>query len=81
MGANCEPLLAKGSSDEYEQCTDDLLKQKDAETWRNSILKAHELLIVDDENFSRISVLRLLKNLGDPETDSATNGVEALSHP
>lgn len=36
-------------------------------------------LIVDDHNFSRITVLRLLKNLGDPETLSATNGIEALS--
>ncbi|MBD3266092.1 response regulator [bacterium] len=37
------------------------------------------LLIVDDENFSRITVLRLLKNLGDPKTESATNGLEAFT--
>ncbi len=37
------------------------------------------LLIVDDENFSRIAVLRLLKNLGDPNTLSATNGLEAIT--
>ena len=36
-------------------------------------------LIVDDHNFSRITVLRLLKNMGDPQTFSATNGLEALS--
>jgi two-component system, chemotaxis family, chemotaxis protein CheY len=36
-------------------------------------------LIVDDHNFSRITVLRLLKNMGDPQTYSATNGIEALS--
>lgn len=36
-------------------------------------------LIVDDHNFSRITVLRLLKNLGDPQTLSATNGIEALA--
>lgn len=38
-----------------------------------------KLLIVDDHNFSRITLLRLLKNMGDPEVQSATNGVEALS--
>ncbi len=35
-------------------------------------------LIVDDENISRVSILRMLKKMGDPQTYSATNGVEAL---
>lgn len=37
------------------------------------------LLIADDHNFSRVTLLRLLKKLGDPQTLSATNGVEAVS--
>ncbi len=45
----------------------------------DSTFAKRTFLIVDDHNFSRITVLRLLKNLGDPETYSATNGVEALS--
>ena len=42
-------------------------------------LSGRVFLIVDDHNFSRITVLRLLKNMGNPETHSATNGLEALS--
>lgn len=35
-------------------------------------------LIVDDENISRVSLLRMLKKMGDPYTHSATNGLEAM---
>ncbi len=38
----------------------------------------HSFLLVDDHNFSRITVLRTLKNMGDPRTHSATHGMEAL---
>ena len=36
------------------------------------------LLLVDDEKFSQITMLRLLKNIGDPVTHSASNGLEAM---
>lgn len=41
-------------------------------------LAKKSLLIVDDHNFSRVTVLRTLKNMGDPRTYSATHGMEAL---
>lgn len=39
---------------------------------------SYKFLIVDDHNFSRVSVLRLLKNMGDPESASAEHGLAAL---
>lgn len=36
------------------------------------------LLLVDDESFSRLTLLRLLKNLGNPDAVSAENGSSAL---
>jgi CheY-like chemotaxis protein len=42
-------------------------------------LKNSGILVVDDEHFSRITVLRALKSIGVEKTHNASNGLEALS--
>jgi two-component system chemotaxis response regulator CheY len=42
-------------------------------------LRDKSFLVVDDHNFSRITILRTLNNIGVSNTFSATNGTEALS--
>ena len=41
-------------------------------------LSPYTILLVDDVTFSRQTVMRLLKTMGDPEVHQAENGAEAM---
>lgn len=46
---------------------------------KGTVFGRHTLMVVDDDKLTRVTLLRLFKNLGDPEVHCAENGSEALS--